>query len=192
MRIIAGMWKGRNLKSLKGDATRPTTDRVRESLMSSLTSARGTLEGATVLDAFSGSAALGLEALSRGAAFAAFCDQDREALRTIEANLALLSPDRSTYRLYRGDTFSLPRRLAQAFDVVFFDPPYAIEAQRVFDLVEDMAASGVLADDALICYEYDKKNKHTVESALNKLEYSVVSHKDYGGTSLVIFTRGKR
>ena len=69
MRIIAGEFRGRPLKSLKGDATRPTTDRVREALMSSLVSARGTLEGARVLDAFAGSGALGLETLNGGAGY---------------------------------------------------------------------------------------------------------------------------
>ena len=72
MRIIAGQWRGRTIFAPQGDTTRPTTDRVRESLMSSLASARGGFEGAIVLDAFAGSGALGLEALSRGASFAQF------------------------------------------------------------------------------------------------------------------------
>ena len=73
MRIIAGEFRGRPLKTLKGSLTRPTTDRVREALMSSLFSARGSFAGAKVLDAFAGSGALGLECLSRGADFCLFC-----------------------------------------------------------------------------------------------------------------------
>ena len=90
MRIIAGEFRGRSLKSLKGDETRPTTDRVREALMSSLVSARGTLEGARVLDAFAGSGALGLETLSRGAAHVLFSEQGREAARIVESNITSL------------------------------------------------------------------------------------------------------
>lgn len=190
MRIIAGAYKGRNLKALKGDATRPTTDRVRESLMSSLISARGTLEGASVLDAFAGSGALGLEALSRGAAFAAFCDQDSQALRTIEANIALLKLDRKEYRVFKGDVFALPKRLFQQFDLVFLDPPYAIEPDRVFSLIDALEQANALAPEALVCYEYDKKNKQAVEDELHALKYTIVSHKDYGGTTLTTFMRG--
>ena len=103
MRIIAGEFRGRPLKSLKGDATRPTTDRVREALMSSLVSARGTLEGARVLDAFAGSGALGLETLSRGAAHVMFCEQGKEAARVVEGNISSLKLSRGRYTLRRGD-----------------------------------------------------------------------------------------
>ena len=90
MRIIAGEYRGRRLQAPKGDATRPTTDRVRESLMSALSSARGGFEGAVVLDAFAGSGALGLEALSRGAASAHFFEKDGVALRALCANVEAL------------------------------------------------------------------------------------------------------
>lgn len=119
MRIIAGEFRGRPLKSLKGDATRPTTDRVREALMSSLVSARGTLEGARVLDAFAGSGALGLETLSRGAAHVMFCEQGKEAARVVEGNISSLKLSRGRYTLRRGDTFTLPQVKGQAFDLVF-------------------------------------------------------------------------
>ncbi|MDR2721456.1 MAG: RsmD family RNA methyltransferase, partial [Coriobacteriaceae bacterium] len=76
MRIVAGEYKGRVLKAPSGQTARPTTDRVREALMSVLISARGTLDGAVVLDAFAGSGALGLEALSRGAAHVSFCEKN--------------------------------------------------------------------------------------------------------------------
>ena len=106
MRIIAGEFRGRSLKSLKGDETRPTTDRVREALMSSLVSARGTLEGARVLDAFAGSGALGLETLSRGAAHVLFSELGREAARIVESNVTSLKLSRDRYTLRRGDAFS--------------------------------------------------------------------------------------
>ena len=83
MRIIAGQYRGRQLKTLKGSNTRPTTDRVREALMSSLFSARGGFEGACVLDAFAGSGALGLECLSRGASFAIFANRIKKTYRIV-------------------------------------------------------------------------------------------------------------
>ena len=185
MRIISGEFRGRPLKSLKGDSTRPTTDRVREALMSSLTSARGTLQGARVLDAFAGSGALGLETLSRGADHVTFCEQGRDAQRIIEANIASLGLPRSRYVLRRGDAFSLPQFSAAAYDLVFLDPPYAFEADKVLGLVRELDAAGKLAPGALVCYEFAKKDKQQVERACDTLEYSLVSAKDYGATSLI-------
>ena len=111
MRIIAGKYRGRRLDAPKGQGTRPTTDRVRESLMSALHSARGGFAGAVVLDAFAGSGALALEALSRGADRAVLCERDREAAGVIERNLRTLglSPDRA--RLMRADVVKRPPRL---------------------------------------------------------------------------------
>ena len=181
MRIIAGEFRGRPLKSLKGDATRPTTDRVREALMSSLVSARGTLEGARVLDAFAGSGALGLETLSRGAAYVMFCEQGKEAARVVEGNISSLKLSRGRYTLRRGDTFPLP----PVKGLVFLDPPYAFEAEKVLGLVRDLDKAGRIACGALVVYEYAKKDKAAVEQACDALEYTVVSVKSYGDTSLV-------
>ena len=185
MRIISGEFRGRPLKSLKGDSTRPTTDRVREALMSSLTSARGTLEGAHVLDAFAGSGALGLETLSRGAAHATFCEQGRDAQRIVEANIATLGLPRTRYVLRRGDAFALPQFATEPYDLVFLDPPYAYEAAKVLALVCGLDEAGKLAPGALVCYEFAKKDKQQVEDVLDTLEYSLVSAKDYGATSLI-------
>ena len=185
MRIIAGEYRGRPLKSLKGDSTRPTTDRVREALMSSLVSARGTLEGARVLDAFAGSGAVGLECLSRGAAHVLFCEQGREASRIVEANISALKVARGRFALRRGDAFTLPQVKGPAFDLVFLDPPYAFEPDKVLGLVRELDEAGRIAEGALVVYEYAKKDKPSVEQACDALEYTVVSVKDYGATSLV-------
>lgn len=184
MRIVAGEYRGRPLRSLKGDATRPTTDRVREALMSSLYSARGTFEGARVLDAFAGSGALGLEALSRGASFVQFCEQGREAARIVEANISSLKVPRDRYALRRGDTFTLPQTKGPAFDLIFLDPPYAFEAEKVLGMMRELDEAGRVAEGAFMVYEYAKKDKHSVEQACDALEYTVVSVKDYGDTSL--------
>src|SRR5688572_32039594 len=93
MRIIAGQWRGRRLHTAPGIATRPTADRVRETLFSMLASRIGSFEGLRVADLYAGSGALGLEALSRGAAHSTFVEIDRAALKAIEANVAALGAD---------------------------------------------------------------------------------------------------
>ena len=102
MRIIAGEFRGRKLDAPKGDGTRPTTDRVRESLMSALVSLRDGLDGAVVLDAFAGSGALSLEALSRGADTAVLCERDRDAAAVIERNITTLQGHRGHRSIPQG------------------------------------------------------------------------------------------
>ncbi|MFR7746519.1 MAG: 16S rRNA (guanine(966)-N(2))-methyltransferase RsmD [Eggerthellaceae bacterium] len=185
MRIIAGEFRGHPLKSLKGLDTRPTTDRVREALMSSVFSARHGFAGERVLDAFAGSGALGLECLSRGAEFALFCEQNYQAFRIIEENIKALKLDSSRYRIRRGDTFTLPQVHLAPFDLLFFDPPYAFEAQTVIDLIASLDAAGLVVENALLYYEFAKKDKQSVLDACVALEYSTVSCRDYGDTSII-------
>ncbi len=122
MRIIAGEWRGRPLKAPPRLATRPTADRVRETLFSMLTSRMGTFEGLRVADLFAGSGALGFEALSRGAGFACFVESEAGAAVAIQANARTLGcEDRIEIR--RTSALALPR--SEPFDLVFADPPYA-------------------------------------------------------------------
>jgi 16S rRNA (guanine966-N2)-methyltransferase len=125
MRIVAGTWRGRTLAAPPGDATRPTADRVRQALFDMLLHApwagRDAVEGAAVLDAFAGSGALGLEALSRGAAHATFLETDRAALAVLRANIAACrATDRATAT--QADATAPPPGRPCA--LVFLDPPY--------------------------------------------------------------------
>lgn len=121
MRIIAGEWRGRRLQAPPGLSTRPTADRVRETLFSMLASRIGSFEGLRVADLFAGSGALGLEALSRGASFACFVESDADAAAAIKANAdALGAAARVT--ILRASALALPK--AEAFDLIFADPPY--------------------------------------------------------------------
>ncbi|WP_374293729.1 16S rRNA (guanine(966)-N(2))-methyltransferase RsmD [Sphingomonas sp.] len=127
MRVIAGQWRGRPLVAPKGDATRPTADRTREALFSMLTARLGSFEGLAVADLFAGSGALGIEALSRGAASCLFVEQDRAALDALRANLAKLevrADVRATSVLALGQA---PAPL----DLVLMDPPYGTGAGSV-------------------------------------------------------------
>lgn len=121
MRIIAGDWGGRRLKTPKGTSVRPTSDRVREAWFSAI---GGRVDGATVVDLFGGSGALGLEALSRGARSVVFVERGRPALEVLRANIATLGAEAET-TVVRGDALSYARGLAaHAFDLALADPPY--------------------------------------------------------------------
>lgn len=121
MRIIAGRWRGHPLRAPSGRKTRPTPDRVREAWMSAL---QPWIPGATVLDLFAGSGALGLEALSRGAARVTIVEKARSALDAIEANVAKLGAA-DDVEIVRGDALPFVRKLeAGAYDIVLADPPY--------------------------------------------------------------------
>jgi 16S rRNA (guanine966-N2)-methyltransferase len=127
MRIIAGQWRGRIIDAPKGDTTRPTADRTREALFSMLTSRLGNFKGLAVADLFAGSGALGLEALSRGAATCLFVEQDKMAVDMLRANATRLGirPDiRATSALALGPA---PAPL----DLIMMDPPYGTGAGAV-------------------------------------------------------------
>ena len=122
MRIIAGAWRGRPLISPEGRATRPTSDRAREGLFSMLQSRLGTFEGLRAADLFAGTGAIGLEALSRGAASCTFIDNDRSAIATLQRNLAAFDARERADVRTQGIEHAQPP--AAPCDIVFMDPPY--------------------------------------------------------------------
>ncbi|MCC6479967.1 16S rRNA (guanine(966)-N(2))-methyltransferase RsmD [Sphingorhabdus sp.] len=149
MRIISGTWRSRPLVAPKGDTTRPTADRTRETLFSMLASRLGSFEGLRVLDLFSGSGALGLEALSRGAAHCVFVEQDRAALDALETNIAKLDAA-PRCDLRRGSALMLgPAR--EAFDLILMDPPYGTGAGAV--ALDKLSRLGWIASGALVSIE---------------------------------------
>ena len=119
LRIIGGEWRGRKLGFPDVEGLRPTTDRVRETLFNWLAPV---IHGARCLDLFAGSGALGLEALSRGAARVQFVDSDRSAVQSLKENLALLKDDRG--QVIQGDALAFLQGEPTPFDVVFLDPPF--------------------------------------------------------------------
>jgi len=140
MRIIAGEWRGRKLVAPAGRETRPTADRTRETLFSMLASRLGSFDRLRVADLFAGSGALGLEALSRGAAHATFIENDRAALQAIETNVKALSAGERV-EVRPMSAARLPT--AQPFDLLFADPPY--EAGSGTAVAAAVAKAGWLA-----------------------------------------------
>lgn len=129
MRIIAGEWRGRKLAAPKGEETRPTSDRARETLFAMLASRLGDFEGLQIADLFAGSGALGLEALSRGAESCLFVEQDRAAVEVIRANVTALGAG-ARARVEAGSVMAL-RAAPKPLDLILADPPYQSGAGEV-------------------------------------------------------------
>ena len=176
MRIVAGSKKGHRIAAPKGVVTRPTGDHVREAAFSLV----GPVAGAAVLDLFAGSGAMGLEALSRGAAGCVFVERDREATRVIQSNLEKLGLTgavvaRSVEAVLRGES-SRGRR----YDLVLADPPYEEWKAHEPTLAELLPA--VLADDALVVVE-------TAADVEPELPLDLVTTRRYGSARITVFSR---
>jgi 16S rRNA (guanine966-N2)-methyltransferase len=178
VRIIAGEFRGRPLQAPAGIATRPTADRVREALFSMLTSRLGSFEDLRVADLYAGSGALGLEALSRGAAHATFVETDPKAQAAIKANAEKLGvPDR--IRLLGGSALALPR--SEPFDLVFADPPYAIGSGSA--AVQSVADADWLAHGGWISVETARGEP------VDPLRYIVEVEREFGRAKLTLLRR---
>lgn len=160
LRIIAGEWRGRKLQAPAGEVTRPTADRTRETLFSMLTSRLGTFEGLTVADLFAGSGALGLEALSRGAATCLFAEQDPAAIRALRANIAALrAADRCDVRA--ASVLALGP-LKAPLDLILLDPPYGSGAGAV--ALDKLVRLGWIGPATWISLETAAKESPAVKS----------------------------
>ena len=165
MRIITGEWRGRKLVTPAGDTTRPTADRTRETLFAMLASRLGGFEGLRVADLFAGSGALGLEALSRGAAHALFVEQDAAAIRAIRANIAHLhAQPRCDVRA--GSVLALGPAKAP-LDVILLDPPYGSGAGAV--ALDRLARLGWVGEATWVALE----TAHDEEPHIRALEAEV-------------------
>ncbi len=176
MRVIAGRLGGRRLKAPRGTVTRPTSDRVREALFAML----GELDGASVLDLFAGSGALGIEAISRGAASAVFVERDARAATVLHANLAALGIGEQAAQVRRGDALAAlqsARADEETYDLVFIDPPYS----HAHDWGPELTASlpSLLRPEARVVVESDRR-------APLELRLDVERQRRYGDTLITI------
>ncbi len=180
MRVIAGVHRGRRLLGPRGQAIRPTSDRVKEALFSIL-GERTT--GARVLDLYAGTGSIGIEALSRGAAHVTFVEANREALRLVQSNLeqcglqqaARICACQVKQFFSRGSLWSGP------YDIVFCDPPYQVTPELV--ALANTWEGPWLAVDAVVIFEHGKKAD--IPSPLGSL--TRVKRYDYGDTALTLF-----
>ena len=174
MRVVAGLYGGRRLVAPPGDATRPTSDRVREALFSVLGES---VRGARVLDLYAGSGALGIEALSRGAAAAVFVDRAPAAIKAIRANLEALGIEAPVHRMGARAALRAAAVRAEAYDLVFLDPPYRHAAGLGRELSEALPA--VLAPGARVVSESDRRD-------LLALAIPLTDERRYGDTVIRI------
>ncbi len=211
MRIVAGSLKGRTIEAPDGTDTRPTIDRVREALFSSLYSLLGGFDGCRVLDGFAGSGALGIEALSRGAQSALFYERDAKAASVLRKNLTSCKLGADRARIVQRDIFKAPPTgqaadetagsaagraagaaaagaAAQdaAFDLVLLDPPYAYDPDEVLGFVASLVQSGAIDSDAVIVYEHSIKSKRESVEAAERHGLDVIAEKKYGKTGVLL------
>ncbi|HXP31646.1 MAG TPA: 16S rRNA (guanine(966)-N(2))-methyltransferase RsmD [Stellaceae bacterium] len=184
MRIIAGRHRHRRLVAPPGAVVRPTGERAREALFDILAHGRfgprPVYEDARVLDAFAGTGALGLEALSRGARHASFLEKDREARRALEANVAALKEEPRTIVL-AADALKPPRPSGPC-DLVFLDPPY--DENIAAPALAALAAAGWIAADALIVVEIAARAPFAAPAG-----FTVLEERRYGAARIVLLRR---
>ncbi|GAA0614120.1 16S rRNA (guanine(966)-N(2))-methyltransferase RsmD [Kribbella sandramycini] len=155
-RIIGGVAGGRRIAVPPGTGTRPTTDRVREALFSSLETEFGSFDGLAVLDLYSGSGAIGLEALSRGAANVLMVESDRKAADVITANLKVVGLPGASVVLRPAEKLAAGAPPAE-FDLLYADPPYRLETAELQDILVALTAGGWFAADAIVVVERGKR-----------------------------------
>jgi 16S rRNA (guanine966-N2)-methyltransferase len=159
MRIIAGVGKGRKLFS-PPSITRPTSDRAREGLFSSLISTFGTLDGLHFLDLFAGSGAVGVEALSRGAGLVESIESNSESAQVCEKNFELLlnQPNLGKFKVHQTTTFEYINHLAnKQFDIIFLDPPYDVTNIEIEKILKKILSNNLLGKFGVIAIERDTK-----------------------------------
>lgn len=180
MRIIAGKLKGRRLVSFKADHIRPTTDRVKEALFNIL---QNDVPGARVLDLFSGTGNLAIEAYSRGASYIEAVELNKHSLKIISDNLKVLKIEKDV-RVIRRDVFDYIRGFnGQPFDLVFIDPPFT--EKMAHDVLGAMAKSEVCRKGGMVIIEASKHER--VDEAYGP--FKLLDRRDFGDKSAFIFRR---
>lgn len=177
MRVIAGSAKKLTLKAPKGIKTRPTTDKVKGAMFNVLADL---VVNAKVLDAFAGSGSLGIEALSRGAAFADFFDKDRNAAAVIRDNLEHAKMSELA-KVYTGQAEKLVPAAGGNYNLVFLDPPYNTGLVGVIE--KSLLIPGVLSEDVVVVLETNGKNPETFQSDL----WECYKTSEYGDTAVIYY-----
>jgi 16S rRNA (guanine966-N2)-methyltransferase len=180
MRIISGKYRGHQLVSFQADHIRPTTDRVKESLFNII---QGYVDGARVLDLFSGTGNLGIEALSRGASEVTFVEKTKKSIQILEKNLAKLKVD-EPYKIIQKDALAFLQSFdGQAFDLIFADPPFT-EAMA-HDVMISADASRVFHSETLFMIESARKEK-ILDDYPTLTRYD---HREFGDKVLSFFKK---
>lgn len=179
MRIISGKARGTKLYTLEGETTRPTLDRVKESLFNII---QEKIVGSSFLDVFSGSGAIGLEAASRGAKEVILCEKDKNAIKVIKKNIEKTHLE---VTLYETSFENMLEKINEKFDIIYIDPPY--KTNLVYETVNKLINLDLLKTDSLIIVETDEEER--VEQALKKLNVNIVKKRKYGRVHLIFLNK---
>lgn len=179
MRVVAGTFGGRPLKTLAGKTTRPTTDKVKGAMFNMI---GPFFDGGRVLDLYSGSGSLGIEAVSRGMDHAVLVEKDRSAQAIIQANIKMTKSEKQ-FQLLKMDDKKALSQLSGQFDLVLLDPPYAKE--QIVNVVTELEARGLLTEDVMIVCETDKMVALPEEISV----FGIWKQKIYGISKVTVYVR---
>lgn len=177
MRIISGIARGTNLHTLEGLETRPTLDRVKESVFNII---QNEIQDSVFLDLFSGCGAVGLEAVSRGAKKSILCDKSADAIQIIKKNISKTHFEEKV-EVYNIDFSKCLKSIKDKLDIIYIDPPY--KSDYVEKSLEILQESGLCNKDTIIIIETDEKDR--IKNEIAKLKYNIVDERQYGRASLI-------
>lgn len=182
MRIISGKARGTKLYTLEGNNTRPTLDRVKESLFNIIQS---NIENSVFLDLFAGSGAIGLEAVSRGAKKAILCENSKEAIQIIKKNIAKTHAEEKT-KLYEM-TFQelLKREINEIIDIIYIDPPY--KTDFAYESLKIILEKNIISSDSIMIIETDEEER--IIKQIEKLDVEIIKQKKYGRAHLIFIQK---
>ncbi len=185
MRVISGAARGRTLHPPAGNRIRPTADRVKEAVFSSLASRFGSFEGLTILDLFSGSGSLGIEALSRGSKSAVFVDSHPDSIRLSRENLKLTGFEKAATLIMMDAVKGLQHlsNIGMTFDIVLVDPPYA-DKELVNSVIRLLGELNLTSLDGVLVFETDNRSELQPPD-----KFQLSSRKVYGDTAIWMFYR---
>jgi len=181
MRIISGKARGTKLFTLEGENTRPTLDRVKESIFNII---QNEIEGAKILDLFAGSGAIGLEFLSRGAEKAVLCDNSKEAINIIKKNIEKTHMEQQVQVLNADFENCLEKLKNEHFDIIYIDPPYATD--YIIKAVQKIIKLGIAKKQSLIIIETDDEKR--IEKEIENTETEIVDKRKYGRATIIFLS----
>ena len=184
MRIISGKARGTKLFTLEGENTRPTLDRVKESIFNIL---QNEIEGAKILDLFAGSGAIGLEFLSRGAEKVVLCDNSREAINIIKKNIEKTHMEQYA-QIYNMDFENCLEKLKnEQFDIIYLDPPY--DTDYVIKSLNKIINLNITKEESLIIIETDDEQR--IEKQIENIDVEIVDKRKYGRATIIFLSLKK-
>ena len=178
MRIISGKARGTKLYTLEGDITRPTLDRVKESIFNII---QNRIKDSIFLDLFAGSGAMGLEAASRGAKKAILCDKNKNAMQIIKRNIEKTHLEQNVQTYLDDYENILKTKIKEKIDIIYIDPPY--NSNFAINSIKIILEKNLVTKDSIIMIETDRKNE--IEEELKNIEIEIVDERKYGKAEII-------